>query len=73
MGKVAEAVKAAPPISVASLELANVSLSDLVLILTSVYTALMIVHKTIVVVQALRKPPGCFPHCNQRRRAGDVP
>jgi hypothetical protein len=50
--------KLAPPSSVSLATIAGVPLPDIVLISTLIYTVLMIVHKAIDVIKALRGKPG---------------
>lgn len=72
---VTETAKAAPPAGVAGMQMAGIPISEWVLLLTAAYTVLLIVHKSIQVLQAVRqKPDGCRPGCHERRcSAGDTP
>lgn len=71
-GLVQEAAKAMPPVGITGLHIAGVPLSEWVLILTAVYTSLLIVHKSVDVVRSLRVARPCGQKdCKARRRSTD--
>ena len=73
MSTVAEAVKAAPPIGAAGLQLAGYPLSDWMLVLTAVYTVLLITHKSLELFRAMRQNRPCKQGCHAHRHKEDAP
>lgn len=72
MSTVAEAVKAAPPIGAAGLQLAGYPLSDWMLVLTTLYTVLLIAHKSVELFRTVRQGRPCKHGCHPLRRKEDV-
>ena len=54
-GALTETAKATPPAGVTGMHLAGVPLSDWLVGLTVVYTAMLLVHKAIEIYRALRR------------------